>query len=82
MKDDAPVTQIVQLTGQAGNYDYYAPVMTCTDTTIRNKIIPVGHIPSYAERPDSRPRQSLQISEDLDHQQLQGLVARAAGGHD
>lgn len=45
MKDDAPVTQIVQLTGQAGNYDYYAPVVTCTDTTIRKKIIPVGTLP-------------------------------------
>ncbi|KAG2155631.1 hypothetical protein DEU56DRAFT_976202 [Suillus clintonianus] len=38
-KDDAPVAQIVQLTG---NYNYYAPIVTCTDTTIRNQVIPVG----------------------------------------
>ncbi|KAG2350862.1 hypothetical protein BDR05DRAFT_954984 [Suillus weaverae] len=38
-KDDVPVTKIVQLTCQAG---YYEPVVTCTDTTIRNQVIPVG----------------------------------------
>jgi hypothetical protein len=31
--------------GQAGNYSYYAPVMTCTDTTIQNQIISVGTFP-------------------------------------
>lgn len=35
------MTKIVQLTCQAG---YYEPVVTCTDTTIRNlnQVIPVG----------------------------------------
>jgi len=43
-KDDVPVTQVVQLTGQAGNYNYYAPVvrMRSADTNIRNQVIPVG----------------------------------------
>ncbi|KAG1813247.1 uncharacterized protein BJ212DRAFT_1482711 [Suillus subaureus] len=41
-KDDVPVAQIMQLTGRAGNYNDYAPVVTCMDTTIRNQVIPVG----------------------------------------
>ncbi|KIK47579.1 hypothetical protein CY34DRAFT_208777, partial [Suillus luteus UH-Slu-Lm8-n1] len=42
-KDDAPVTQIVQLTGQAGNYDHYAPVVVAQIPPFEIRSSLLGH---------------------------------------
>ena len=43
-KEDVLITQVVQLTGQPGSYNYYTPVVIpCgADHNTRNQVIPVG----------------------------------------